>query len=100
MTEALRIRPASHESRANFRLCVVDLLMPDGLRGDMAPPASGCFPRLKYAGAFAVVCADTKRDRENKTLARQANAFDSCCHQRLRVVIARMSHLRIAAHGG
>ncbi len=84
----------------NLRLCVVGLLVPDGLRGDMAAPASGCFPRLKYAGAFGVVGADTKRGRENKALAREANAFDFCCHQRRRVVIARMSHLRIAAHGG
>jgi hypothetical protein len=74
--------------------------MPDGLRGDMAASASGCFLRLKYAGAFGVVRADTKRGKENKALAREANAFDFCCHQRRRVVIARMSHLRIAAYGG
>jgi hypothetical protein len=91
MTEALRIRPA-HASRANFCLCVVGLLMPNGLRGDMTAPASGCVLRLQYAGAIGRVRAYTKRDREKKELAREAIAFDFCCRQRRRVVIARMSH--------
>jgi hypothetical protein len=80
---------ASYASRANFRLCVVGLLMPDGLRGDMTAPASGCVHRLRYADAFGVVRADTKRDREKKVLAREAIASGCCCHQRRRVVIVR-----------
>jgi hypothetical protein len=69
--------------------------MPDGLRGDMTAPASACVLRLQYPGAIGLLRAYTKCDREKKELAREAIAFDFCCRQRRRVVIARMSHFRI-----